>query len=66
MIVKLNGKEINTKEKITLEKLLEELEIKPDGIAIAIDSEVIPKQKWKDTTLTEEIDIMLIRAVSGG
>lgn len=66
MIVKLNDRPHETDEGCSLASFIETLGIKRDGIAVAINYEVIPKNKWEETILTENIELMLIQAVSGG
>lgn len=36
------------------------------GIALAVNSQVIPKQDWPQTSLAENDQIVLIRATQGG
>lgn len=66
MILILNDKSYEVADNITLAAFLESLEIKPHGIAIAIQNQVIPKNKWAETILTDKQELMLIHAVSGG
>lgn len=66
MIIRLNNKTYEVEEGSTLTSLLTELAIKPLGIAIAINYKVIPKEVWPETFLSDNMDIMLIQAVSGG
>ncbi|MDR3261734.1 MAG: sulfur carrier protein ThiS [Tannerella sp.] len=66
MIIKLNGKEHEISDGTTLSAFVESLGLKPQGIAIAIDYEVIPKDQWEETILSDKLELMLIQAVSGG
>ena len=66
MIVKLNNKPYEIEVDTTLASFIESLEIKPQGIAIAINYEVIPKELWETTVLSADMELMLIHAVSGG
>jgi sulfur carrier protein len=66
MIIKLNGKEHDISDGTTLSAFVESLGLKPQGIAIAIDYEVIPKDQWKETVLSDKLELILIQAVSGG
>lgn len=66
MKIKLNEKTYDVAEGTTLAKFLEELNIKPQGIAVAINYCVVPKNKWSETVLTDKLEMMLIHAVSGG
>lgn len=64
--IKLNDKEYSIEEGTTLQIFIDSLNIKQQGIAVAIDYEVIPKAKWRDIVLVTGQELMLIHAVSGG
>jgi len=66
MIIKLNDKKYEVATGITLEQFIESLNIQLQGIAIALDYEVIPKALWSETQLKEDMELMMIQAVSGG
>jgi len=66
MKVILNDSPYEVKEETTLEEFIESLEIRLQGVAIAINNEVIPKSEWKNTKLTDDMALMMIHAVSGG
>jgi len=66
MKVKLNDKEYEISEGTTLKAFIENLGLKSQGIAIAINNEVVSKNMWSETILESNIEIMLIHAVSGG
>jgi sulfur carrier protein len=66
MKVKLNDKEYEIIEGTTLVDFIESLGLKHQGMAIAINSEVIPKSQWSKTILESNTEMMLIHAVSGG
>lgn len=50
----------------SLADLVKQLGLRPEGIAIAIRYEVVPREQWGKTMLAEGEDVMLIQAVSGG
>ncbi|WP_203558276.1 sulfur carrier protein ThiS [Bacteroides sp. 224] len=64
--IQLNNKPYKIEVGTTLISFIESLEIKPQGIAIAINYEVIPKELWETTILSNDMELMLIHAVSGG
>jgi sulfur carrier protein len=64
----LNGKEIETALDITVETLLAQ-SLKTDardGIAVAVNGEVVPKATWSQRRLQEGDKVEIIRAVQGG
>ena len=66
MIVKLNEKPYEIAAGTTLDKFIEGLDIQLQGLAIAIDYEVVPKNLWRETPLDDGMALMMIHAVSGG
>lgn len=66
MIIKLNDKKYEVVAGTTLDQFIKNLNIQLQGIAIAFDYEVIPKALWSETQLKEGMELMMIRAVSGG
>ena len=68
MQIRLNGKEKSVEAQINIRELLIELELDPkqSGIAVAINREVIPKTLWKETEISENSEVEIIRAVQGG
>ncbi|MBK5720638.1 sulfur carrier protein ThiS [Dysgonomonas sp. Marseille-P4677] len=66
MTIKLNNQYHDIVEGTSLMSFIESLGLKTDGIAIAINFEVVPKAMWSKTILTDKLELMLIHAVSGG
>ncbi|MDR1884529.1 MAG: sulfur carrier protein ThiS [Prevotella sp.] len=66
MTVLLNDKEHEAPEGTSLAAFIASLGLKQQGIAVAIDYEVVPKSQWADTILSDRLELMLIHAVSGG
>ena len=64
----VNGKEIETEPEITVEALLA-WSLKTgarDGVAVAVNGEVVPKGSWSKRSLEAEDRVEIIRAVQGG
>ena len=54
-------------ENTSLEKAIESLELKEtNGIALALNEEIIPRSEWQKTILFDEDKIIIIGAVAGG
>ena len=66
MTIKLNDQYYEVREGTSLATFIENIGLKPNGIAVAIDFEVVPKDKWAETILSDRLELMLIHAVSGG
>ena len=68
MKLTVNGKEIETVPDITVETLLAQ-SLKTDardGIAVAVNGEVVPRGTWGQRRLQEGDKVEIIRAVQGG
>jgi sulfur carrier protein len=66
MTIKLNDRYYEVEEGTSLAAFIQSIGLKPDGIAVAVNFEVVPKNKWAETFLSDNMELMLIHAVSGG
>ena len=67
MEITLNNQLITVSDTETLESILKSNQlIDKKGIAVAINSSVIPKSSWKNTKLNTNDNIMIITATAGG
>ncbi len=64
--IKVNEKEHHLPKTISLQETLEQLSIVQNGIALAINQNIISKDKWATTTLTNNDNILIIKATQGG
>lgn len=52
---------------ISVQELLDlEFPNRQNGIAVAIDNEIVPKSNWATTAINEEADVLIITATQGG
>lgn len=65
MILILNGQPCDTAAS-TVAQLLGEKDIAPDGTAVAVAEQVIPRSQWETTPLTEGAAVEILTAVQGG
>lgn len=66
MTIRLNDKDYEVEDGTSLASFIESIGIKPQGIAIAVDYQVVPKTQWEEIILYDKMELMLIHAVSGG
>lgn len=66
MNIEINGVAYDVESDATLADVPNILKIEDVGIAIAVNSEVIPRSRWSGYTLEESVNIMVIRASAGG
>jgi len=62
----INGKEKIVSEGVTVVRLLEELNIKPQGIAVELNLEIVPKSSYGETTLKDGDRLEIVQMVGGG
>lgn len=62
----VNGEEKIFEEGVTIFKLLNELNVKPQGIAVELNLEISPKGKYGETVLKNGDKIEIVRMVGGG
>jgi sulfur carrier protein len=67
MELKINNQTKFRPDSLTVQALLDlEILLKQNGIAIAINNTIIPKQNWHLHYLNETDDILIISATQGG
>ena len=66
MTVKINGTTRELSRCMNIADLLTELDLIVEGTAVALNGAVIPRQEHGRTTLHEDDEIEVIRAVAGG
>ncbi len=68
MKILLNGAECDVGKAITIAELVatETLVAGGRGIAVAVDSEVVPRSAWQDMKLKEGQRVELLAAIQGG
>lgn len=65
MKVTINNKETETQAK-TIRELAQELDLPATGVAVAISNEMVPRDEWENTIITEGADIIIVKAFCGG
>ncbi len=66
MQILINERPYDLKEDSSLAEVLEQLEISQNGLAVAVNSAVVPNDRWRGCVLKENDAVMLIRATQGG
>ncbi|NQY07143.1 MAG: sulfur carrier protein ThiS [Flavobacteriaceae bacterium] len=64
--IKVNTKEYQIAEGSSLQQVLNQLQIKLAGVAIAVNESVVPKSNWETTILQNHDAILIITATQGG
>jgi sulfur carrier protein len=68
MRIVVNGSETELADGATVEAALAELEVPAAGrgVAVAVDSEVVPRGEWAAHELQEGARVEILRAIQGG
>lgn len=64
--IKVNQKDHQVLENLTLQEFVEYLKIQTNGIAIAINCSVVKREDWSLKLLQNNDDILIIRSTQGG
>jgi thiamine biosynthesis protein ThiS len=66
LVVKLNGEAREVFERSTLDDLVAKLSLTPARIAIELNQQVVRRDKWRETILSEGDRIEIVHFVGGG
>ena len=66
MKVKVNGKERELSEGASVKDLLTSMGLGEDGIAVARNNKLVPKNEWESTEGSEGDEYIIINAAYGG
>lgn len=66
MTIQINGEEHSLVLGLTLKALLHELSLSEEGVALAVNGQVLPKKSWASQVLSDGDRVEIVRAVGGG
>ena len=66
MNISVNNSQKDISENTSIEALINLLDHTPNGIAVAINEEIILKRNWNSSFLKENDDVLIIQATQGG
>jgi len=66
MNITVNHESKTLAEAISLDQLLNDLNVSKQGIAVAINNQIITKTQWGNTPLNENDTVTIIQATQGG
>jgi len=64
--IQVNDQKHQFSASISLQAVLKELAIKEQGIAVAINEQIISKSSWSQNILQDADKILIIKATQGG
>src|SRR5579864_7981341 len=62
----INGEDRNLEGPLTLSKLVEQLGMKPDRVAVELNLDIVPREQWLGTQLAEGDRLEIVHFVGGG
>ena len=66
MTIMVNGEPMELPEGLTIDGLLEQLKVRREYTAVALNREVWPKSRYADTVLEEGDRVEIVRPMGGG
>jgi sulfur carrier protein len=69
MKLHINGEErdfVDVPATLTLLSLVEKLGMKPDRVAVELNRDIVPRERWSETVLNEGDRLEVVHFVGGG
>ena len=66
MRIFINKEPVEVEKQATLGQVAIQLKLPSQGVAVAINYEVVPRNEWDTYILQEDVELMIVQAVSGG
>ena len=66
MRVRVNGEDRELKEGVSVAALLDSMSLEVNGIAVALNMEIVRRGEYGDTQLSDGDEVEIVRAVGGG
>ena len=66
MIIKVNNKEIDIPQQSNLSFLIDTMQLPAAGVAAAVNNKLITKTEWDTFILSENDNVVIIKAACGG
>lgn len=66
MRIFMNGDEVEIEDDASVEDIIEAFKLPKQGVAVAVNDSVVPRENWQNHGLVNGDSVMLIRAVQGG
>jgi len=66
MKLQINGDVRDFPEPLSLQGLIQQLGMKPDRVAVELNSEIVSRENWKSTALSDGDRLEVVHFVGGG
>ena len=64
--MKINGKEMDLGNDITVNEVIEKLELSVETVVVEINKEIIPKNEYGSKRVKQDDNVVLVSFVGGG
>ncbi|TFW26552.1 sulfur carrier protein ThiS [Duganella callida] len=64
--IELNGTPHRVPPRLTLDQLIDALELTGQALALAVNRDVVPRQQWPQRELQAQDKVDIVRAIGGG
>ncbi len=64
--VTINGKRVELDAPMTVERLLDSVEVPPNYLAVEVNADVVPRERYTQVTVDDGDAIELVTLVGGG
>ncbi|EXU76710.1 sulfur carrier protein ThiS [Erwinia mallotivora] len=66
MNIVINDEPLHLAAALTLTSLLQQLSRSPAGIALAVNQQIVPRDRWADWYLQEGDELVIFQVIAGG
>ena len=66
MKLTINGEDREFSSKLTVASLLVQLGMKPDRVAVELNRDLVPRERWAQTQLSDDDRLEIVHFVGGG
>ena len=66
MKIQLNGQEREVEAPLSLSQLVQQLNMKEDRVAVELNRDIVPREDWPQTLLSEGDRLEIVHFVGGG
>lgn len=66
MTLQINGEKRQFSDPLTVSALVEQLGMKDDRVAIELNLDILPRERWSSTELHDEDRLEIVHFVGGG
>jgi len=66
MNIIINGQPHSLGSELSIDRLLETLELQDKRLAVEVNREIVPRSRYQETLLQDDDEVEIVRAIGGG